>query len=248
MAKASGLGDALYVGGFNLSGDIQQLGRVGGGPAALDVTDITQSAVSRLGGERDGGIEFVSYFDPSAGAAHPVLSALPTTDTQVMYCRGTTLGSAAAALVGKQINYDPTRGQDGSLTIAVQAQSNGFGLEWGNLLTAGTRTDSGATNGTGIDTLASASFGGQAYLQVLSFTGTDVTVKIQDSADNISYADVATFAFAQTTSAPTTQRISISNSATIRQYIRAATVTSGGFSSVSFVCAVVKNMNAGVVF
>ena len=35
-----------------------------------------------------------------------------------------------------------------------------------------------------------ASFGVQAYLQVFSFTGTDVTITIQDSADNSSFANI----------------------------------------------------------
>ena len=41
-----------------------------------------------------------------------------------MYTRGTTLGNPAACMVAKQINYDPTRAADGSLTIAVQAEAN----------------------------------------------------------------------------------------------------------------------------
>ena len=124
------------------------------------------------------------------------------TDVTVTYCRGTSIGDHAACLVSKQINYDGTRGQDGSFTFGVQAQANGFGLEWGNLLTAGKRTDTSATNGTGFDTTASASFGWQAYLQVFAFTGTDVTVKIQDSADNATFADLSGAAFASVASGP----------------------------------------------
>jgi hypothetical protein len=135
------------------------------------------------------------------------------------------------------------------LTFGVSAQSNGFGLEWGQQLTAGMRTDSAATNGTGLDTTASASFGGQAYLQVASFTGTDVTVKIQDSADNVTFADVAGFNFTQITGgAPLSERIALANTATLRRYLRASTVTTGGFTSLTFAVNVVKNEAAGVIF
>jgi hypothetical protein len=250
MTKQSGLGDALYYGGYDMSGDVQALGNIGGGPALLDFTDITQSAMARQGGIRDGRIEWTSYFNPgiAANAAHTVLSALPRGDVLLTYCRGTALGSPAACLNGKQVNYDGTRGNDGAFTFAVSGQANGFGLEWGKLLTAGLRTDTAATTGTGMDTNASASFGAQAYLQVTAFTGTDVTVKIQDSADNATFADVTSLAFAQTTTAPGTQRIAIPNTATVRRYVRATTVTTGGFTTATFAVVLVKNECAGVIF
>lgn len=95
---------------------------------------------------------------------------------------------------------------------------------------------------------AVTAFGAQAYLHVFGFTGTDATVKIQDSADGASFADVTSFAFAQTTSAPGFQRIAIGNSATLRRYVRASTITSGGFSSLQFAVVLVRNINSNVVF
>lgn len=251
MTKSSGLGDNLYVAGFDTSGDIQQLGNIGGGPALLNFTPINKSAYERQGGLRDGRIEYTAFFNhvPVTGGTHEKLAALPSTDQIVTYCRGTALGDAAASLVSKQIGYDPNRGDDGSLTFALSAQANGFGIEWGQQLTAGIRTDTAATNGTGIDTTASASFGGQAYLQAFSFTGTDVTVKIQDSADNATFADVAGFSFTQITgSTPLAERIALGNTATLRRYLRAVTVTTGGFTSLAFAVNVIKNETAGVVF
>lgn len=252
MAKTSGLGDNLYIQGFDASGDIQALGTIGGGPTLLNFTGINKSAYERQGGLRSGQFEMTTFFNTVAvtGGLHEKLSALPRTDVVMTYCRGTTLGDPAASLIGKQVNYDPTRGDDGMLTFGVSAQSNGYGIEWGRQLTAGVRTDTAATNGTGIDTVASASFGGQAYLQVFApFTGTDVTVKIQDSADNATFADVAGFAFTQITGgAPLAERIALGNTATLRRYLRVATVTTGGFSALSFSVNVIKNENAGVTF
>lgn len=245
MAKQSGLGDNFYIGGVDISGDTQQLA-VSAPIALLDTTDITQSAHARLTGHRDGKITATVFWDPAV--AHPALSALPTTDTHVMYCRGTTLGAPAAAMIAKQINYDGTRAADGLYTFASETQGNGFGLEWGNLLTAGLRTDTVATNGTGLDQTAQSTFGAQAYLQVTSFTGTDVTVKVQDSADNVTFADVTGLTFTQVTSAPNQQRLATSNAATIRRYVRAVTVTTGGFTSVTFAVMFNRNPVAGVTF
>lgn len=247
MSKSTGLGDNAYIGGYDLSSNVTALSKVDGSVATLDVTAINKSAHERIFGRRDGSIDFTTAFDAAAGQEHAALSPLPRADTQVMYFHGTAIGNPAACMVAKQIGYDPTRGADGMLTVAVSALANAYGLEWSDQLTAGKRTDTAATNGTAYDygaTVGATSFGFQAYLQVIAFTGTDVTVKLQDSADNSSFADLASGAFAQTTAAHTFQRIAVGGTATVRRYVRASTVTSGGFTSVSFAVALVKNLAA----
>ncbi|MDQ7910259.1 hypothetical protein RB614_37775 [Phytohabitans sp. ZYX-F-186] len=150
MSKTHGMGAGLLVGGYDISGDVGAVQRIACPRSVLDVTDITQEAYERRLALKDGGIDFTAYFNPSSGRAHPVLSALPRSDAGVLYRHGSTLGNPAACMVGKQIGYDPNRTQDGALTIGVSTVSNGYGLEWGDLLTAGTRTDTGATSGTGV--------------------------------------------------------------------------------------------------
>jgi hypothetical protein len=246
VSKSTGLGQRLYLGGSDLSGDIQSVTATGG-PALLDVTDITQLAHSRLGGVRDGSLSLVSYWDPSV--AHPVLSALPTTDQLVTYATGTTIGSPSASLNGLQINYDGTRGTDGSYTFGVAAQADGFGLEWGVMLTPGMRTDGSATaasSSNSFDTGGSLAFGGQAYLQVAAFSGTSVTVAIWDSADNSTFLAVSSFAFTAVSAAPAQQRIAVVSTATIRRYV--AVATTGTFSNAQFAVQLTKNATAGQVF
>ncbi len=240
MSKSSGLGDNFYVGGYDLSGDINSLSKIGGGPAALDMTGIDKLAYERQGGIRDGSIEFTSYMNDSAGQAHTILKTLPTTDVQVYYARGTTLGNQAAACIAKQVNYDPTRAADAMLTMQTQAVANGFGVEWGTQLTAGKRSDTTATSpATGVDFLASTSFGWQAYLQVFSFTGTSCTVTLEDSANNSAFATFTGSAFVAATAVGTQRIASASPTATVRQYVRA--VTSGTFSECTFAVMFVKN-------
>jgi len=254
MAKQSGLGDNFYVGGYDLSGDTASLDSISGGPALIEVTGINKSAYERIGGLRDGHIEWTSYFNPDTVGItfteHTVLAPLTYNDVQLMYFRGTTLGAPVASMIAKQLNYDMTRADDGKLTLKINGEGNAFGLEWGYGLTAGIRTDTVATTGTGVDLgTGPLSFGGQAYLQVFGMTGTDVTVKIQDSADNVSFTDVVGLSFTQiTTTARQTQRISISNTSTIRRYVRATTVTTGGFSNLQFAVSTTRNDTAGIVF
>jgi hypothetical protein len=210
MAKRSGLGSVLYYDGYDLSGDKQTFD-ISCPMSPFNVTPINKYAVERLGGRRDGAMNSKSFFNPATNRAHDVESALLLTDRVYTIGIGDTIGSAAACLVSKQIGYDPTRTAEGELTFNVDAQGNGYGLEWGELLTASVRTDTGATNGASLDYTAATSFGAQFYLHVTAFTGTDVTIKIQDSADNASFADV--------------------------------TASAGGFTSVSFVVAAIKNIH-----
>lgn len=248
MTKQAGMGAGLYVGGVDLSGDIGSLARIAGGNTPLVVTDITQSAESRLGGERTGGLDFTSWFNPAAGRSHKTLSALPRTDVQVLYRHNAVIGGPAAACQAVQINYDPNRGQDGSFTQTTTAESNGYGLEWGVLLTAGTRTDTTATSpATGLDQTAATAFGAQAYLQVMSVTGTSVTVTIQDSADNSAFTTITGMTFTAVNGAATShQRLATLNTATIRRYIRV--ITTGTFTNAQFVVMFNRNEVAGVVF
>jgi hypothetical protein len=242
MAKQSGLGDALLVGGYDLSGDTQALDKVGGGFKPLDVTSINQSAFARIGGIRDGSLEVSSFFDPAPSASHPVWGALPRTDVSVVYCRGLGLGSPAAACIAKQVGYDPKRSPAGDFIFKVEALANGYGLEWGEQHTPGLRTDTSATNGTGVDGGAASTFGLQAYLQVTAFSGTSATVKLQSSSDNgagDAFADVSGGAFAASTGRDA-QRIAVTGN--IEQYLRV--VTSGTFSSVTFAVVVVRNQSA----
>lgn len=249
MAKSSGLGASFYIGGVDLSGDIGSLSKISGGQTPIDLTAINKSAHERVGGLRSGEIDFMAYFNPSAAAAHPTLSALPTTDVIASYLHGAAVGNPAACMVAKQINYDPTRAADGSFTINVQALSNAYGLEWTAQATAGKRTDTSATNGAGIDGSAGTTFGLQAYLHVFAVVGTSVTVSLEHSTDDGGgdpYAAITGGAFAAVLAGATSaQRIATASGATIKRYVRV--VTAGTFSSAVFWVGYARNQTS-VVF
>lgn len=238
MAKQTGLGQGFLIGGYSIPGDVQSVA-ARGGPAVLDVTGIDKSAFERIGGLYDGSLDVVTFFNDDALRSFPALKTLPTTDTGVMYVEANALDGEAYCLVAKQLNYDGTRGADGSLTFEVATvASAGTGGEWCKMLTAGLRTDTTATNGTGIDGTASTSTGWAAYLQVTAFAGTSVTVTIQDSADNVTWTPALTGGAFAAATALGTQRIEGASGATLRRYVRA--ITTGTFSSATFAVAVTR--------
>jgi hypothetical protein len=229
----------LYVAGRDISGDINSFAGINGGPATIDTPDITQEAMDRTAVHRDGGAQFVTYFNDTAGRAHAVFSALPTADVDAMGLLGVTLGSSAFALRAKQVDHSQTRGTDGALTFNVDLQANGYGLEWGEMLTAGRRVESAATNGTALDGAAATAHGLQAYAQCFALTSGSPTVKLQDSADNVSFADITGATFG-VIAAQGTYRIATAAGSTVRRYVRA--VTTGTFAGADFAVMLVRNL------
>lgn len=252
MAKSSGLGMKVFVDGYDISGDYQSIGRIGGGPAVLDTTGVDKSAFERIGGRRDGAIEATTYFNPdtiaggsAADRSHLVLKSLPLTDRMVSVAH--PAAGESWTLVAKQGNYDPTVAADGMITIGVSCQANGYGLEPGRLLTTAPLTQGAAGNVASVDFGAGAAFGLQAHLQVLAFTGTSITVKLQGSSDNgagDAFADIAGGGFTAAT-ARGTERIQTARSLAIERYMRV--VTTGVFTSATFVVFAEVNLTS-VVF
>lgn len=242
--KTHGLGANYYIDQFDVSNDTNSFGSISKSLKPMEMTGLDKLAFERIAGQLDGEMKWVSYLNPTN--AHTALSTLPRVDRIASYFHRAALGTPVASMVTKQTGYDPKRDADGKLLIDVDALANSSWLDWGWALTAGKRTDAVATNGTGVDLNAigfgfttSAAFGLQGYLHVFAFTGTSVTIKIQDSADNVSFADVtgATFTLVN---GVTKERIQTGRTQTIRRYLRA--VTTGTFSNVVFAVQATVNL------
>lgn len=240
MAKVTGLGWYFVVGGNEFSNDVQAIDTIGAPLAVIEETGIDKSFMERLGTIHDGQMDFSVFFNTSAARAHATLSALPRTDVQVSALAGQGLGNPMASLVGKQLDYAPSRTSAAELTAKISVQANAFGIDWGVQVTPGFRTDTTATSpATGLDqTVVSTAFGWQAYLHVTAFTGTSVTVTLQDSADNSAFTSLTGGAFTAAT-AVGAQRLAGGATATVRRYVRA--ITTGTFSNATFVVNFTRN-------
>ena len=238
MAKQSGLGDRLFVSGYDLSGDSNDIS-VSCTTETLEVTGLPSSAFERVGAVRDSTLAWKSWFNPSG--AHPVLSALPTTNVLATYCRGAVLGAPAFSHQSIQTTYDPKRGNDSSLAMDVETVGAQYAGDWGVQLTAGARTDTAATNGASVnDSAAATAFGGQAYLHLFACTATATTkIVIQDSPDNSTWADLVEFAPVVTGVAPKWERVTVAGN--VDKYLRVITTTTTAINNVQFAVMFARN-------
>ena len=230
MAKKSGLGQQIFVNGYDLSGDVASIDNAGSPRELLDITALNASAHERVMGLSDGNIGVSSWFNDATEQEHEAFSGLPTTDRIVMWAFGATRGDVAACLVAKQLNYDGSRGTDGSLSFTIDTQANGVPLEWGNTLTTGKETHSSATTSTSRDDGATTGYGLVGILSVTDVDSGTVTVNIQQSADNVTFANILGFVAVSAAAAPTAQRLTLSGA--ILRYLRVS--TSGTFTNCDF--------------
>ena len=239
MVKKSGIGQRLYVHGFDISGDVGQIDGIGSPIALLDVTSIDKSGVERIMGRRDARIAFSAFFNKAADREHLALKGLPTTDVLAVVLFGTTLGDEMAAISAKQINYDATRGGDGAFGFGVELLgSAGFPLEYGLVLVA--KTTSHTSNGsdeTGINFGSQTTIGAVGFLQHFEDTSPSGTIEydIEDSSDSTngddgSWANLLAFSDVATPWAGIAERIVAAG--TVEKWTRAS--TNGTFTNASF--------------
>jgi hypothetical protein len=234
MPKQTGLSQAFYIGGVDLSGDISAIDNCSTPRQQLEVTGLNQAAIQRVLTYQDGDISFTSFFNPSANQSHLTLSALPTTNTGVLWQLGSTAADPAAFMVTKQVNYDSTSGADGSLTTATQTLNEGSPMEWGTMLTAGKITHSSAASAASVDGSAATANGLSAMIQLSSLSSGTVTMTIQDSANNSSWGTLKAFSAVAAADTPATERVTISGE--VLRYLRVS--TTGTFSNAIFTIAI----------
>lgn len=239
MAKVSGLGERLYYHGRNISGDVGALQTVASPRRTVASTGIDSSGMERIITHSDGEISFNTFFNDATNQEHDALKGLRTTDVILSWLLGTSLGNAVAALVAKQVDYNWTRGEEGSLLGAIQTLGNATPLDWMVLLTAGERTDSSAVSApTSINDGGSTSLGYRAVLQIRDIASGTPTVVLEDSSDDSAFSTLISFTAVADGGEPTAERKTVTG--TINQFLRI--ITTGTFTDLKFVLAGVRGI------
>ena len=248
MAVESGLAAGFVFDDIDLSGNIGQMRSMQMLVGQQDVTTLNKSARARNGTLRHGTFGWQGFFDDNADGGdgpHDKLAGIPSTaDLVAVYMHRLTLGAPAMGMVSKQMMHSHNVG-DGNLVVDVDVVANGYGLEGGEMLTAGVASSSGAEALASIDygaAIGSTAFGLQAFLNVTAFTGTSATIAVQSSSDDgagDAFADITGGVFTTVTAAGS-ERIQTSRTETIERYLR-LNIT-GTYTALDFSVMVVKNL------
>lgn len=226
MAKSAGLAQKFFIGTNDISGDVSAISSWSTPVQTLDVTGIDKSAVERLQGLVSGSLAFNTFFNDATGAQHLALR-VPSTGTPLTWALGQTVGDVAGMLQAQGVSYDPTRATDGMLSFDIAMNTYDSLPVWGVMLTPGLKTDTSAANGATLDQGAQTTAGAEAILHVTSFTGSNFTATVQDSANGSDWGTLK--AFTQVT-AVGTERVTVSG--TVERYVRV--ISTGTFNPVSF--------------
>jgi hypothetical protein len=193
-----------------------------------ETTNFGSSGVKTyIAGEDDGTISLSGLFDATAdGTLQPLLSNGTDFDL-VVGIDGLDTGDRSQFAVANITNYGVSSPTGDVVATSIDAQADN-GVTIGLVLNAGAYTTTGV-QGTANDNSASSTGGGGAFLIVTSVSGTSPTgdIKIQHSADNVTYADLITFT--QATGA-TSEIKKIDEGTTINRYVRVHN-TIGGSST-----------------
>ena len=232
MAKVSGLNVRCFVMGRDISGDANALDGMGYTQETLDVTPLNTLAMKRITGRSDGSLSINCYFDAGTNLSHSTFTSnsgkLPTANQIITAPLGSAVGSDFAGLIAKESDYNVSSGTGSAITAnASFSATAGVGGEFGEMLTAFDDTHSSATDGTAIDNTSSTSDGGAGYAHFLSLSSGSVVIKIQESADNVTFTDLITFSTVGTSDVPTAERLEMTGS--VARYIRVQ--SSGTFTN-----------------
>ena len=184
-------------------------------------------------------ISLNGLFDNSAGAVDAVLRASVAVDPPgqnliSLGLNGFAAGNLVEMMQAVLPTYDNSSAEEQLVQVSGQFDSDELidcGVSLHDLVA---ETGAPPVNGTDVDwTDVSTTSGWVAHLHVTAFSGTSVVIKIQDSADGSSWADLASAAFTSVT-APVSQRLE-SFGSTVRRHTRVI-IASGTYTSCTFVC------------
>lgn len=201
-----------------------------------ETTTFGSSAKSYITGLRDGTLSLSGLFDGTANAVDQIFAAAlqSATDNNVTVAlEGNSVGTLVHMLASQETSYEVTSPVSDVVSVSAEFQADG-GLESGRLLAPATVISTATTtNGTAVDNTTSSTNGGVAHVHVTANTRNGATtVKVQHSADNVTYADLVTFTSVGA-STLTSERVAVASGTTVNRYLRAQITTAGASGSIT---------------
>lgn len=195
MAASHGKDLDFFVDGYDIGTYFHELG-VAGSRDEAEVTGFGATAKSFVGGLKDTNVTLGGHFDGAANAIDQLLNAAFAADAAKVFIiapQGDTRGNRAILGQFKYIEYSIDASRDDAVTISAQGHANA-NSDSGYMLHA-LSAETANFNHTGVDwgAASTSSVGFSAAIECTAVSGTtpNLAAKIQDSADNSAWADLA---------------------------------------------------------
>lgn len=232
MAFVHGKDTTILVDEFNLSAFFNSAD-IAATVETAETTTFGNAAKTYIPGLKDSTLSLAGLFDGAASAVDEVLAAALGGSALI------TIAPAGAGAIGNRASLADALATSYSLaaTVSDAVQVSAEAQVTGGLLPGVILADLAARTATGqtaaLDNGASSANGAKAILHLVAFTGTDITIKVQESPDNSTWADAITF-----TQATGVTSEAATASGTIDRYTRVD--ISGTFTTATFAVALAR--------
>ena len=229
----SGIATDVWADEYALTGDLNQM------TATItqntpDVTPFRTNDTVLVAGPQSATLSITGMLEAGAGSAESELwDALDTPVQRVATVAfGDGIGRSAVLFNPHTLGLQ----NRATTTDAVRITGNmaGDSVVAGGPVLHELEEETGTGNYTSVDSSASSAFGYVAHVHVTAFTGTNCVIRIQDSVNDSTWTDLATFT---TVTGVGAERVT--GSGTVDRYLRAQ-IVSGTFTSITFAVAIAR--------
>lgn len=201
-----------------------------------ETSSFGSSAKTYIVGLQDGTVSLNGMFDGTATGTDVVFSAVlgSTTKQNVIVApSGHSNGATAIVLEADDTSYEVSGAVADVVQTSAEFQSSD-GVEHGKILSSGSAITA-TGSGTSVDNTASSANGGVGFVSVPTNTRNgNITVKVQQSADNSTFTDLITFTVVTSTQ-KTFERVEVTG--TVARYLRVNYTVAGSTGSATPVVA-----------
>lgn len=227
-----GKGVAVFIDQYDFSAYFKDLTNSNTVETA-ETTAFGDSAKKYIVGLKDGGVTLSGYFEStdSTGTDQYFASVLGSTTNQkvIVAPEGHSNGARASMLISNATSYEVSGAIADVVGANAEFQSTS-GVDHGVILSSGSAVTS-TGNGTAVDNSASSSNGGVAYLSIPTNTRNgNITIKVQQSADNSTFTDLVTFTTVTSTQ-KTSERVEVAAGTSVARYLRVSYTVAGSTGS-----------------
>jgi len=201
-----------------------------------EVSAFGSNAKEYIVGLLDGTVSLSGMFDGTTTGTDTVFSSVlgsATKQNVIVAPSGHSNGANAIVLEADDTSYEVSGAVADVVQTSAEFQSSD-GVEHGKILSSGAAI-SATGNGTSVDNAAASTNGGVGFVSVPTNTRNgNITVKVQQSADNSTFTDLITFTVV-TSAQKTFQRAEVTG--TVARYLRVNYTVAGSTGSATPVVA-----------